>query len=266
MDKKEIHAVVRENYAEIARTGSSCCGPSRCVTGEPMGYSREELETIPRGADLGLGCGNPVALASLKEGDVVLDLGSGGGLDCLLASKQVGDTGKVIGVDMTPEMLDRARHNAEEGGYWNVEFRLGAIEHLPVADQSVDAIISNCVINLSPDKEQVFKEAHRTLRPGGRLMVSDIVLLRELPDRVQQSVQAYVACVAGAATKEQYLGALSAAGFQAIEVVQETTVPLDLPADDPTTESGMEMSAGDLRGVVESIRSIQVSAVKPTEH
>ena len=166
MDKKEIHAVVRENYAEIARTGSSCCGPSRCGTGEPMGYSREELETIPRGADLGLGCGNPVALASLKEGDVVLDLGSGGGLDCLLASKQVGDTGKVIGVDMTPEMLDRARHNAEEGGYWNVEFRLGAIEHLPVADQSVDAIISNCVINLSPDKEQVFKEAHRTLRPG----------------------------------------------------------------------------------------------------
>ena len=266
MDKKEIHAVVRENYAEIARTGSSCCGPSRCGTGEPMGYSREELETIPRGADLGLGCGNPVALASLKEGDVVLDLGSGGGLDCLLASKQVGDTGKVIGVDMTPEMFDRARHNAEEGGYWNVEFRLGAIEHLPVADQSVDAIISNCVINLSPDKEQVFKEAHRTLRPGGRLMVSDIVLLRELPDRVQQSVQAYVACVAGAATKEQYLGALSAAGFQAIEVVQETTVPLDLPADDPTTESGMEMSAGDLRGVVESIRSIQVSAVKPTEH
>ena len=266
MDKKEIHAVVRENYAEIARTGSSCCGPSRCGTGEPMGYSREELETIPRGADLGLGCGNPVALASLKEGDVVLDLGSGGGLDCLLASKQVGDTGKVIGVDMTPEMLDRARHNAEEGGYWNVEFRLGAIEHLPVADQSVDAIISNCVINLSPDKEQVFKEAHRTLRPGGRLMVSDIVLLRELPDRVQQSVQAYVACVAGAATKEQYLGALSAAGFQAIEVVQETTVLLDLPADDPTTESGMEMSAGDLRGVVESIRSIQVSAVKPTEH
>ena len=229
-------------------------------------YTREELETIPRGADLGLGCGNPVALASLKEGDVVLDLGSGGGLDCLLASKQVGDTGKVIGVDMTPEMLDRARHNAEEGGYWNVEFRLGAIEHLPVADQSVDAIISNCVINLSPDKEQVFKEAHRALRPGGRLMVSDIVLLRELPDRVQQSVQAYVACVAGAATKEQYLGALRAAGFQSIEVVQETTASLDLPAEDPTTKSGMEMSEGDLRGVVESIRSIQVSAVKPTEH
>jgi len=231
-----------------------------------VGYTQEELGQVPTEADLGLGCGNPIALASLKEGDVVLDLGSGGGLDCFLASKQVGDTGKIIGVDMTPEMVDRARNNAQEGGYRNVEFRLGEIEHLPVPDQSVDVIISNCVINLSPDKEQVFKEAYRTLRTGGRLIVSDIVLLRELPATVQQSVQAYVSCVAGAATKEQYLGALTAAGFQDLEIVKETAVSLDLLANDPITKAGSQMSPEVVRDAVQSIRSIQVSAVKPTEH
>lgn len=224
MKEDEIKKVVREGYASIAKQERSCCVPVNPCCGSPLaeeiskkvGYTENDLNAVPDGANMGLGCGNPVALASLKEGEVVLDLGSGAGFDCFLAANRVGKTGKVIGVDMTPEMLEKARENARKGSYENVEFRLGEIENLPVADSSVDAIISNCVINLSPDKERVFKEAFRVLKPGGRLMVSDLVLLKELPDFIKKSVVSYVSCIAGAIRKEEYMGAIKGAGFQEV--------------------------------------------------
>jgi arsenite methyltransferase len=208
-----------------------------------IGYSAEELQSVPEEARMGLGCGNPPALASLKEGEVVLDLGAGGGIDCFLASIAVGKTGRVIGVDMTPEMLHRARENARNGSYDNVEFRLGEIENLPVADGTIDVVISNCVINLSPDKARVFNEAYRVLRPGGRLMVSDMVLTRELPEDIRNSLAAYAGCVAGASLKEDYLATIAQAGFKSIEIVSEQS-------------SG----SGELEGVV---LSVSVRAVKP---
>jgi arsenite methyltransferase len=235
MNDEQIRKMVREGYAQRAKTDSSCCGSScDCGCGPTvedvslaMGYTDADLKAVPEGANLGLGCGNPVALASLKEGETVLDLGSGAGIDCFLAAQRVGPKGRVIGVDMTPEMLQRARDNARKGGYANVEFRLGEIEHLPVADGSVDAIISNCVINLSPDKPATFREAYRALRPGGRLMVSDIVLLGDLPDAVRKSVEAYVGCVAGASLKDDYLDAIHTAGFQTVRIVEETPLEVD---------------------------------------
>jgi SAM-dependent methyltransferase len=217
MEKEEIGKIVRQAYGDVAKQGSSCCGPAKPCCGSTdlaqnisrnIGYSEEELKAVPEGANLGLGCGNPIALASLKEGEVVLDLGSGAGFDCFLAANQVGRTGKVIGVDMTAEMLERARENARNGNFDNVEFRIGEIENLPVGDNQVDIIISNCVINLSPKKKRVFQEAFRVLRPGGRLMVSDIVLLKDLPEEIKNSVAAYVGCIAGATTKEEYLKAV----------------------------------------------------------
>jgi len=208
-----------------------------------IGYSAEELQAIPEEARMGLGCGNPTALASLKEGEVVLDLGAGGGIDCFLAAVAVGKTGKAIGVDMTPEMLHRARDNARNGGYDNVEFRLGEIENLPVADNTVDAVISNCVINLSPEKARVFEEAYRVLKPGGRVMVSDIVLTRELPEDVRDSLAAYAGCVAGASMKADYLATIANAGFRNVEVVSEQT-----------------FGSGELEG---AILSVGVRAFKP---
>jgi ubiquinone/menaquinone biosynthesis C-methylase UbiE len=275
MQEKEIKRIVREGYARIAKRGGSCCSPSSSCCGSPnlapdisrkIGYSEEDLKVAPQGANLGLGCGNPVALASLREGDTVLDLGSGAGFDCFLAANKVGKRGKVIGVDMTGEMLDRARENARKGNYDNVEFRLGEIENLPVGDNQVDVIISNCVINLSPNKRRVFREAFRVLRSGGRLMVSDLVLLKDLPVEIRNSVAAYVGCVAGAVTKNEYLEAIQAAGFEETEVLDETAFPSEFLANDPTVKEIAESlrltqeKADELAG---SVVSIKVSAVKP---
>ena len=207
-----------------------------------------------------------MALAFLKPGETVLDLGCGGGFDCFLAAKQVGSGGKVIGVDMTPEMVDLARRNAAKDDYENVEFKLGEIENLPIADNSVDAIISNCVINLSPDKMRVFREAFRVLKPGGRLMVSDIVLLRELPGIVRDSVAAYVACISGAMMKDRYLGTIESAGFGDIRVVGDTAFPVADTCRDfikYTETIGSKVLETAAEGVEGSVRSIKVHAVKP---
>lgn len=229
MDDAKIRKYVRNRYAGIARQAGSCCDPgASCgggtadAAGRKIGYSEEDLQSVPQGANLGLGCGNPIALASLKEGETVLDLGSGAGFDCFLAAREVGPAGRVIGVDMTAEMVEKARENARRGGFVNVEFRLGEIEHLPAADDSVDAVISNCVINLSTEKERGFAEAYRVLKPGGRIMVSDIVLSRALPESVASSLAAYADCVAGAIRKEEYLRVMETAGFREVRIVAES--------------------------------------------
>jgi len=227
MKREEIKQEVKNRYGTIAQQSLSGCSPSCCGTevddsastqSKRLGYSKDELTNLPEGANLGLGCGNPTALASLKEGEVVLDLGSGAGIDAFLAANAVGESGKVIGVDMTPAMIARAIENADKGNYRNVEFRLGEIEDLPVEDNSVDVIISNCVINLSPDKQRVFEEAYRVLRPEGRLMVSDIVITKPLPEAIQRNIAAWTGCIAGASLKEDYLGMIKKAGFQKVEI------------------------------------------------
>jgi len=214
---------------------------------------------------MGLGCGNPTALASLKEGETILDLGSGGGFDCFLAANKVGKTGKVIGVDMTPEMLEKARANARKNKYKNVEFRLGEIENLPVADNAVDVVISNCVINLSPDKKRVFEEAYRTLSPSGRLMVSDIVLLEDLPDVIRKNAEAYGACIAGAEKKERYLALIEGAGFRNVKIIEETIFPIEDVLSDPSVQKvikTLKLAQQQLKKIEKSIVSIKVSATK----
>ena len=274
MKEDETRKAVREGYGKIAKQGSACCASGTSCCGgsvaqdisRALGYSEKDLKSVPEGANLGLGCGNPVALASLKKGETVLDLGSGAGFDCFLVADRVGKKGKVIGVDMTPEMLERARENARKGNYENVEFRLGEIENLPVADSSVDVVISNCVINLSPDKKRVFKEAFRALKPGGRLMVSDIVLLKELPEAIKNSIQAYVGCLAGATMKDEYLKTIKATGFRKVKIVEETSFPIDYMANDPTAIAILKDANLPLDKVKESLSSvlsIKVSAVKP---
>lgn len=218
----KIREHVKKRYGKIAAEEQRGCGPSCCGStnySERIGYLKEELLHVPTGANLGLGCGNPTALASLKKGEIVLDLGSGAGLDAFLAAKKVGPSGRVIGVDMTPEMVEKARANSE--GYSNVEFRLGEIEHLPLPDGSVDVIISNCVINLSPDKQQAYSEAYRVLRPGGRMLISDIVLEGELPAAVRKDPDSWSACIAGALQKEEYLEIIRKAGFSEIRLLSE---------------------------------------------
>jgi ubiquinone/menaquinone biosynthesis C-methylase UbiE len=267
MRKEQTLKVVRERYCKIAKakTEPCGCGCASTSTSEQIGYTKSELASVPNGADLNLGCGNPVALASLKEGETVIDLGSGGGLDCFLASKRVGAKGTVIGIDMTAEMLERARANCRKGGYKNVEFRLGEIENIPVADNTGDIIISNCVINLSPDKLRVFKEAYRVLKPKGGMMISDIVLLKDLPKKVKDSVLAYVGCVAGADMKADYLDKIKKAGFGQIDVVEENHLPeamLEEP-DVKTFTEKQKLTKKETANISDSVVSIKVSAIKP---
>ena len=272
MNDQELKNAVKESYSRVVKNAGSCCSSGCCGSVKPqqiskkVGYTDEQIRAVPEGSNLGLGCGNPIAFASLKEGEIVLDLGSGAGFDCFLASKIVGPGGKVMGVDMTEEMVARARANAIKGGYSNVEFRFGEIEALPIEDNSVDVIISNCVINLVPDKEKAFQEAFRVLRPGGRLMVSDIVLLKGLPDFVKQSIKAYVGCIAGARPKDRYLDAVRSAGFKEVSVVQEAIFPLDCMTNDPTGQAilkSLDGSAEDIKKVEGCISSVKVSAFKP---
>ena len=246
-DKEEVREAVRESYGKVARSGTaasvifpaaSCCSPAgtRAETSQAapcgsdeagftpekmsaaMGYSKEDLDSVAEGANLGLGCGNPVALASLNPGETVVDLGSGGGFDCFLAAEEVGETGKVIGVDMTTDMIKKARGNAEKMGTKNVEFRLGEIEHLPIADNSADIIMSNCVINLSPDKLSVYLDAFRALKPGGRLAISDIMATAQLPEDIRKNLALVSACIGGAATVEETEDMLKSTGFEEIKI------------------------------------------------
>jgi len=277
MDPKDIKETVKEGYAKIAKQGSSCCGPTRSCCGGPdlvqtiserIGYSDEELKAVPEGANLGLGCGNPLALSSIREGETVLDLGSGAGFDCFLAAAKVGMSGRVIGVDMTSEMVEKAKENAEKGKYENVEFRLGEIERLPVTDASVDLVISNCVINLSPDKGKVFQEAFRVLKPGGRLMVSDIVLLRELPHFIKNSIEAYIGCLSGAMIKDEYVQKVRVAGFHDVRVMGETPFSVEFIINDPAAKAIIERSGlppEKVREIAGSVVSIKVYGAKPTE-
>ena len=280
-DKEKVRQAVRENYGNIAKSVSmvsgigttpsccgstqsktadnpeeSCCGPQH-VSNEQlnalMGYTQQDLAGVPEGANMGLGCGNPVALASLKPGETVVDLGAGGGFDCFLAAKQVGESGKVIGVDMTPDMLTTARINAEKIGSKNVEFRLGEIEHLPVGDNSVDIIMSNCVINLSPDKLNVYKDAFRVLKPGGRLAIADIVTTAPLPENIRKNMALVTACVGGAATIEDTKEMLKEAGFVEIKVEPKNRSRELIQAWDPNKSD----NAGDY------VVSAYIEAVKP---
>ncbi|MBN1322852.1 MAG: arsenite methyltransferase [Methanotrichaceae archaeon] len=267
MKEREIKRAVREGYAQIAKQAGSCCsvgGPCEATLSDDIykriGYSDEEIMAAPMASNLGLGCGNPLALASIKSGETVLDMGSGAGLDCFLASRKVGQKGFVIGIDMTSEMVERARANARKGNYTNIDFRQGELENMPVMDGIIDVVISNCVINLVPNKRSVFKEAYRVLKPGGRLMVSDIVLHRELPAAVKNSPEGYIGCLSGAVLKEEYLDAIRWAGFGDVRVEEEAAFPLD------SLIKGLQEPAISKEGLSEmksSVFSIKVSGTKP---
>jgi len=233
MSGEKIKEFVKKRYGKIAESDESCCpscvcGPSLIEQAKIIGYSEEDIKNAPEASNMGLGCGNPVALASLKEGEVILDLGSGGGIDVFLASKKVGPKGKVIGIDMTEKMIEKSREIAKKYGYNNVEFRLGEIENLPVEDNSVDVVISNCVINLSPDKERVFRETYRVLKPGGRIMISDLVTEGELPEDIKKSFEAWAGCIAGALEKKEYLETIRKAGFRDVRIISESSYNIDV--------------------------------------
>jgi len=250
LKEQDVKEYVKQRYGEIAKTEEFCCsscgcGPSVSDIALRVGYTEEDLMNVPEASSMGLGCGNPVALASLKEGETVLDLGSGGGIDVFLAAKKVGVNGKAIGVDMTKAMIQKARNIASKYGYENVEFRLGEIENLPIEDSSIDAVISNCVVNLSPDKVKVFQEAYRVLKPDGRILISDIVTEEELPEEIKKNFDAWAGCVAGAPEKSQYLDIIRRAGFENVKIVSESTYTIDVSQE-----------------LTEKITSVQVEAYK----
>jgi len=247
--------IVKERYGRIAQTGSaSCCEPTCCGSSEDLGYRGNDLAAVPAAADLGLGCGAPIESLALRPGETVLDLGSGAGIDVFLAARLVGPEGRAIGVDMTPEMLARARANAAKGGFTNVEFREGRLEALPVAEATVDAVTSNCVINLVPDKEAVFREIHRVLKPGGRLVISDIVLDGKLPEEIEKNLLAYVGCVSGALLRDRYFGLARQAGLSDFETLKDI---------DFLAAVGQEETFGNLEEIRGKVRSITFRARKP---
>jgi ubiquinone/menaquinone biosynthesis C-methylase UbiE len=261
--QETVRQAVRSRYGQIAASPGCGCGPSPsscCGGGQPitpgqiaqlLGYSSKDLTGLPEGTNLGLGCGNPKAIAALQQGETVLDLGSGGGFDCFLAAREVGPTGRVIGVDMTAEMVSKARSNAAQAGVANVEFRLGEIEHLPVADASVDVILSNCVINLSPDKPQVYRDAFRVLKPGGRLAISDMVAIAPLPEAMQKELALLTACVAGAETIEGLKQILMQIGFTQIRIEPKEEI-----------RQAIQQWAPD-RHIEDYVASATIEAVKP---
>jgi SAM-dependent methyltransferase len=272
MEKKRIQEAVRTAYGQIAQEEGGCgccgteggtgCGPEPKDIAKSLGYSDDDLKTIPVESNLGLGCGNPTALASLRAGEAVLDLGSGAGLDCFLAASKVGPKGRIIGVDMTPEMIEKAERNAAKSDIQNVEFRLGEIENLPVEDNSVDVVISNCVINLSVDKHKVFQEIYRVLKPGGRIAVSDIALLGELPKKTRESLQAYVGCVAGAIHVDEYKKIVEASGLRDVHVtIKGTSSCIDPETRDPVGHLLAESFKGE-RSLGRHVVSVSVEGYK----
>ena len=277
-EQEAVRQAVREGYGQIARNESSCCGPSCCggtapdqaeLLAQAVGYQAEELKDMPEGANMGLSCGNPVALASLRPGEAVLDLGSGGGFDVFNAGRLVGASGRVIGIDMTSDMLQKARRNVssyqESSGLDNVEFRLGEIEHLPVADDSVDVVISNCVINLSPDKPQVWKEIARVLKPGGRVSVSDLALLQPLPDQVAQMIEALVGCVAGAVLVDETRRLAQQAGLAEIGLEEKTNYIEAMQSwEDPMYRKIIE-ALPEGGHISDYVTSLNIEARKPRE-
>lgn len=276
MIQEQFKQNVKKGYADIVKRNTKnkflpsflqCCDPKLFVedVSKKIGYTDEELKSAPEDANLGIGCGNPTALASIKKGETILDLGSGAGFDCFLAAKETGENGRVIGVDITPEMVKKAKKNAKSGGYKNVDFMVGEIEALPIEDQTIDLIISNCVINLSNQKEKVFQEAFRVLKPEGRLMISDIILLNDLPDYVMNSVEGHIACLAGAIRVEHYLDAIEKAGFNSINIDKQAPFPIELMLNDPIAEKIVRennLGEKDIKYIANSIASISISARK----
>jgi arsenite methyltransferase len=276
MSNNLIQQNVKSGYADIVKRNTKksflpnffqCCDPKAIASdiGKKIGYSEEELKNAPEDANLGIGCGNPTALASIQTGETVLDLGSGAGFDCFLASRATGETGKVIGIDITPEMVAQAKKNAEKGNYKNVVFKIGEIENLPIESNSIDLIISNCVINLSNQKEQVFSEAFRVAKPNGRMMISDIILLNDLPDYVKNSVEGHIACLAGAVRLENYISAIEKAGFTDIRIDKQTAFPIELMLNDPIAEKIVRennLTELDIKSIANAIASVSISAKK----
>jgi len=267
-DPERVREMVRDGYTRVLERKTGCCGgvdPQAADASRKIGYSDDQLASIPAEANLGVGCGNPTAIDALHQGEVVVDLGSGAGMDAFLAARQVGPTGRVIGVDMTDAMLEKARENARKGGYTNVEFRKGNIENLPLEDQSVDVILSNCVINLSPEKDRVYREAYRVLRPGGRMMVSDIVLEKPLPPAIERTIDAYIGCVGGASLRPIYLETIRAAGFREVRIERESNFGGSFSLDDPMVRQAAadnHLSDDEVRDVLGTITSLHIYARK----
>lgn len=276
MENDKIKENVKSGYGKIAKSSefinpyspnTDCCSPNAIINSvsKKSGYSQEEITSVPSGSNLGLGCGNPIALASIKKGETILDLGSGAGFDCFLAAKATGETGKIIGIDITPEMVEKAKLNAQKGNYKNVDFINGDIENLPIADNSIDLVISNCVINLSNRKEQVFKEIYRVLKPGGRMMISDIVQLKELPKNITESVEGHIACLAGSIQKDVYIDIIKKTGFLYINIDKESTFPIELLLSDPIAASLINinnLTRDQVENISNSIASVSFSAFK----
>ena len=275
MNKEQFKTSIKTGYATILKqtqnsTASSlfqCCSPKDITkeVGRKIGYSEEQLIRVPENSNLGVGCGNPIALASITKGETILDLGSGAGFDCFLASQETGETGKVIGVDFTPEMVKQAKFNAKKGNYSNVEFKIGEIENLPIDDNMIDLVISNCVINLSNQKEKVFTEAYRVVKQGGRIMISDIILLKELPDFILNSIEGHIACLSGTIRKSDYINAIEKAGFSDVQIDKEQPFPMELFLSDPLARklvADNNLTENEIKDIINSIASVSISAIK----